>query len=63
MNPFQVPPASAIIREVGLRDGLQSIERTVPTEHKKAWLQAAWAAGLPRADAADRTQPAAEAST
>jgi len=46
MNPFHAPPASATLREVGLRDGLQSIERTVPTEHKKTWLQAAWAAGL-----------------
>jgi hydroxymethylglutaryl-CoA lyase len=34
------------IREVGLRDGLQSIARTLPTEHKKTWLRAAHAAGL-----------------
>ena len=33
------------IREVGLRDGLQSIARTLPTEHKLAWLRAAYAAG------------------
>jgi hydroxymethylglutaryl-CoA lyase len=34
------------IREVGLRDGLQSIARTLPTADKLAWLQAAYAAGL-----------------
>jgi hydroxymethylglutaryl-CoA lyase len=34
------------IREVGLRDGLQSIARTVPTATKLLWLQAAWSAGL-----------------
>jgi hydroxymethylglutaryl-CoA lyase len=34
------------VREVGLRDGLQSIARTLPTEHKLDWLRAAHAAGL-----------------
>jgi hydroxymethylglutaryl-CoA lyase len=34
------------VREVGLRDGLQSIARTLPTEHKLEWLRAAHAAGL-----------------
>jgi hydroxymethylglutaryl-CoA lyase len=33
------------VREVGLRDGLQSIARTLPTEHKLAWLRDAHAAG------------------
>jgi hydroxymethylglutaryl-CoA lyase len=33
------------VREVGLRDGLQSIARTLPTEHKLDWLRAAHAAG------------------
>ena len=42
MNPF--PPVT--VREVGLRDGLQSIDRTLPTEHKLQWLRAAHAAGL-----------------
>lgn len=46
MNPFQAPPANAIIREVSLRDGLQSIDRVVPTEQKKSWLEEALAAGL-----------------
>jgi hydroxymethylglutaryl-CoA lyase len=35
-----------IVREVGLRDGLQSIARTLPTEQKLEWLRAAHAAGL-----------------
>lgn len=34
------------IREVGLRDGLQSIARTLPTDHKLEWLRGAYAAGL-----------------
>ena len=46
MNVSAPLPASVVIREVGLRDGLQSIGRTVPTEQKKAWLRAAHAAGL-----------------
>ncbi len=37
--------SSVNIREVGLRDGLQSIARTLPIEHKLAWLRAAYAAG------------------
>jgi hydroxymethylglutaryl-CoA lyase len=39
-------PRHAILREVGLRDGLQSIARVVPTAHKIAWLHDAYAAGL-----------------
>ena len=35
-----------VIREVGLRDGLQSIARVVPTARKLAWIRAAHAAGL-----------------
>ena len=34
------------MREVGLRDGLQSIARTLPTAQKIEWLRAAYAAGL-----------------
>jgi hydroxymethylglutaryl-CoA lyase len=33
------------VREVGLRDGLQSIARTLPTAQKIEWLRAAHAAG------------------
>jgi len=35
-----------LIREVGLRDGLQSVARTLPTAHKIEWLRGAHAAGL-----------------
>ena len=41
----QSGPDSVIIREVGLRDGLQSIARVLPTDQKMAWLAAAYAAG------------------
>jgi hydroxymethylglutaryl-CoA lyase len=37
---------TVIVREVGLRDGLQSIARTLPTARKLEWLRAAHAAGL-----------------
>jgi len=50
METFTPPPAGraehAIVREVGLRDGLQSIARTLPTATKLQWLRAAHAAGL-----------------
>src|SRR6185436_15412349 len=38
-------PERATVREVGLRDGLQSIGTILPTERKKAWIRAAHAAG------------------
>jgi hydroxymethylglutaryl-CoA lyase len=38
--------SQVIVREVGLRDGLQSIRTLVPTERKLAWVRAAHAAGL-----------------
>jgi hydroxymethylglutaryl-CoA lyase len=38
-------PERAIIREVGLRDGLQSIAAIMPTPRKIEWIQAAHAAG------------------
>jgi hydroxymethylglutaryl-CoA lyase len=42
-----LPAADTItVREVGLRDGLQSIARTVPTATKLEWLTALHAAGL-----------------
>ncbi|MBU4609628.1 hydroxymethylglutaryl-CoA lyase [Achromobacter sp. GG226] len=46
--PFQLPdPGTAVhVREVGLRDGLQSLDRIVPTAHKIAWVDAAHAAGI-----------------
>lgn len=39
-------PARPVIREVGPRDGLQSLPIVLPTEHKCAWIQAAHAAGM-----------------
>lgn len=38
-------PSRVLIREVGLRDGLQSIQTVMPTEQKKAWVLAAYEAG------------------
>ncbi|MBS7779212.1 hydroxymethylglutaryl-CoA lyase [Acidovorax sp. CCYZU-2555] len=38
-------PRRAVVREVGLRDGLQSLAPTMPTAHKIAWIDAAYAAG------------------
>ncbi|NIF81130.1 hydroxymethylglutaryl-CoA lyase [Paraburkholderia sp. Cy-641] len=38
-------PPRAVIREVGLRDGLQSLQRIVPTDQKIEWLRDAHAAG------------------
>jgi len=39
-------PTDVVIREVGMRDGLQSIATVLPTEHKREWIKAAHAAGL-----------------
>jgi hydroxymethylglutaryl-CoA lyase len=44
--PTNPMPTVVTVREVGLRDGLQSIARTLPTAHKLAWLQGAYEAGL-----------------
>lgn len=38
-------PLCAVIREVGLRDGLQSIRTILPTKRKIEWVRAAHAAG------------------
>ena len=46
MNFQKTPSSTAILREVGLRDGLQSIPSILPTEHKLSWIAAAHAAGL-----------------
>jgi hydroxymethylglutaryl-CoA lyase len=42
MPPF---PSSVVIREVGLRDGLQSIQTILPTQRKIEWIADAYAAG------------------
>ncbi|WP_418316989.1 hydroxymethylglutaryl-CoA lyase [Piscinibacter sakaiensis] len=39
-------PAGIVIREVGLRDGLQSIGQALPTAQKIEWIRVAHAAGL-----------------
>jgi len=36
---------SVVVREVGLRDGLQSIQRVLPTSRKLEWIRAAFDAG------------------
>ncbi len=38
-------PRQVVIREMGLRDGLQSVATIVPTEAKRAWILAAYKAG------------------
>jgi len=38
-------PNPVVIREVGLRDGLQSIARVLPTAEKLEWIRDAYAAG------------------
>ena len=40
------PDDAVIVREVGLRDGLQILARTVPTARKLDWLRQAHAAGV-----------------
>lgn len=42
MPPF---PSNVVIREVGLRDGLQSIQTLLPTQRKIEWIADAYAAG------------------
>jgi len=37
---------NVVIQEVGLRDGLQSIPQVMRTEDKKAWINAAFSAGV-----------------
>ena len=39
-------PQRVTVREVGLRDGLQSIARTLPTAQKLQWIQGAYDAGI-----------------
>jgi hydroxymethylglutaryl-CoA lyase len=41
-----VPDDTVHLSEVGPRDGLQSVARTMPTAHKNAWITALHAAGL-----------------
>jgi len=43
---MSVDPTPVSVRDTGLRDGLQSIARVVPTEVKREWLRDAYSAGL-----------------
>ncbi|MEN5167521.1 hydroxymethylglutaryl-CoA lyase [Achromobacter kerstersii] len=43
--PSSCLPATATVREVGLRDGLQSLPIVLPTQTKFEWIDAAYAAG------------------
>lgn len=45
------------VSEVGLRDGLQSIEATMPTADKKAWIAAEAAAGIPEIEVGSFVPP------
>jgi hydroxymethylglutaryl-CoA lyase len=55
-------PASSVVRdvivsEVGPRDGLQAIKRTMPTAAKIAWIKALAAAGLPEIEVGSFVNP------
>src|SRR5437870_4952668 len=45
-NTTNALPSRVVIREVGLRDGLQSIATILPTARKLEWIRDAHAAGL-----------------
>jgi hydroxymethylglutaryl-CoA lyase len=42
---LNIPTEPIVVREVGLRDGLQSIARVLPTENKLEWIRGAYEAG------------------
>jgi hydroxymethylglutaryl-CoA lyase len=46
-----------VVTEVGMRDGLQSIARTMPTEFKQRWIDAAYAAGVRHMEVASFVPP------
>ncbi len=52
------PNADVLISEVGPRDGLQSVQATMPTAHKCAWITALHAAGLREIEVASFVPPA-----
>jgi hydroxymethylglutaryl-CoA lyase len=52
------PPSPVAIRDTSLRDGLQSIARTVPTAVKLEWLRALHGAGLRRIEVGSFVPPA-----
>lgn len=46
VSPLERLPRALTVREVGLRDGLQILQRVVPTATKLEWIRRAHAAGL-----------------
>jgi hydroxymethylglutaryl-CoA lyase len=42
---MKTSPDAVVVREVGLRDGLQSLARVLPTAQKLEWIRDAYAAG------------------
>jgi len=47
MTPNSLDTTAPVsVREVGLRDGLQILPRTLPTAHKLQWMRAAYDAGV-----------------
>jgi hydroxymethylglutaryl-CoA lyase len=46
-----------LITEVGMRDGLQAVKRTMATEDKKKWIDALYAAGLREIEVASFVPP------
>jgi hydroxymethylglutaryl-CoA lyase len=50
-------PRDVTISEVGPRDGLQAIKRTMPTAAKIAWIEALAAAGLPEIEVGSFVNP------
>ncbi|WP_241047661.1 hydroxymethylglutaryl-CoA lyase [Achromobacter xylosoxidans] len=51
------PPTSVLISEVGPRDGLQSVQATMPTEAKCRWIDALVAAGIREIEVASFVPP------
>ena len=47
LNSLESSQVDVVISEVGMRDGLQSLESIMPTEAKKAWIDLEAAAGVP----------------
>lgn len=54
---MQQSDRDVVVCEVGLRDGLQSIDTFFPTGQKIAWMQAEAAAGMPLIEAASFVPP------
>jgi hydroxymethylglutaryl-CoA lyase len=56
MAPSREEP-DVLVSEVGPRDGLQSIKRTMPTEAKLRWIAALAGAGLGEIEVASFVSP------